>query len=163
MKILIIHQYYLMSGQAGGSRFNEMARIWAGLGREQVTVIAGTVDYVSGETPERYRGRWVTREMDGQVEVYRCHVPASYGASYVGRMWAFFGFTISATTGVIRAKKPDVIIATSPPLVTAIPGWIGARLFRNPIPWIFEVRDLWPESAITTGVLRSGSFLTKAL
>jgi len=55
------------------------------------------------------------------------------------------------------------VIATSPPLVAAIPGWIAARVSRYPVPWIFEVRDLWPESAITTGVLKAGSLLTKAL
>jgi len=47
MRILIVHQYYLMPGQPGGSRFNEMARLWADRGHE-ITVIAGTVDYVSG-------------------------------------------------------------------------------------------------------------------
>ena len=44
MKILVFHQYYLMPGQAGGSRFNELARLWSEAGH-QVTVIAGTVDF----------------------------------------------------------------------------------------------------------------------
>ena len=85
MRILVIHQYYLLPGQAGGSRFNELARLWSEAGH-QVTVIAGTVNYSTGETPERYRRHWVTREEDGPVTVYRCHVPASYGRSYAGRM-----------------------------------------------------------------------------
>src|SRR5215469_14305022 len=92
MKILIIHQYYLMPGQPGGSRFNEMARFWAEQGHE-VTVIAGTVDYASGKSPGRYRGRWIVKEDDGSVLVYRCHVPTTYASSYRGRMWAFLGFT----------------------------------------------------------------------
>jgi len=162
MRILVVHQYYLMTGQPGGSRFNEMARLWAERGHE-VTVIAGTVDYVSGNTPERYHGRWVSKENDGAVRVYRCHVPASYATSYVGRMWAYLGFTLSASTAALRAPRPDIVIATSPPLVATIPGWIAARFSRHPVPWIFEVRDLWPESAITTGVLKAGSLLTKLL
>jgi glycosyltransferase involved in cell wall biosynthesis len=162
MKILIVHQYYLMPGQAGGSRFNEMARLWTQQGHE-VTVIAGTLDYASGKAPERYDGHWISKENDGAVIVYRCHVPATYARSYVGRMWAFVGFTLSASTAALRVPRPDVVIATSPPLVATIPGWIAARLSRHPVPWIFEVRDLWPESAITTGVLRAGSPLTRLL
>ena len=162
MRILIVHQYYLMPGQPGGSRFNEMARLWAEQGHE-VTVIAGTIDYASGKAPERYHGRWVSKENDGAVLVYRCHVPATYATSYVGRMWAFLGFTLSASTAALRAPRPDIVIATSPPLVAAIPGWIAARVSRHPVPWIFEVRDLWPESAITTGVLKADSLLTKLL
>src|SRR5205823_5310233 len=100
---------------------------------------------------------------DGDVRVLRCHVPSSYTRGYLGRMWAFFGFTLSAMTAALMVKDPDVIVATSPPLVAAIPGWVAARVRLRRLPWIFEMRDLWPESAITTGVLRAGSLLTKLL
>jgi glycosyltransferase involved in cell wall biosynthesis len=162
VRILVVHQYYLMPGQPGGSRFNELARLWADAGH-QVTVVAGSLNYATGETPEHLRGHWVVKEQDGPVTVYRCHVPASYGKSYAGRMWAFFGFTLSAASAALFAERPDVVIATSPPLVAAIPGWIGARARFRPARLIFEVRDLWPESAITTGVLREGALLTRLL
>ncbi len=162
MKILVVHQYYLMPGQVGGSRFNEMARLWAEQGHE-VAVVAGTVDYCSGNAPEQYRGCWVKKERDGDVTVYRCYVPGSYGKGYAGRMWAFFGFTLSASTAAFRAGRADVVIATSPPLVAVIPGWIAARVSTRPVPWIFEIRDLWPESAVTTGVLSEKSLLTRLL
>lgn len=162
MKILVVHQYYLMAGQSGGSRFNEMAHFWAKKGHT-VTVIAGTMVHDTGKSPERYRGRWVTEEMDGHVKVFRCHVPETYGKSYAGRMWAFLGFTFSASTAAWRAARPDVVIATSPPLVAVIPGWVAARVSVSPVPWIFEIRDLWPESAVTTGVIGKNSVLTKIL
>lgn len=162
MKIAIVHQYYLMPGQSGGSRFNEMARMWSEQGHH-VTVIAGTVDYGAGKSPDRYRGKWITTEADGPVTVYRCHVPDSYGRSYLGRMWAFLGFTFSSCTAALRIRRPDIVVATSPPLIAVIPGWIAARFRRKPCPWIFEIRDLWPESAITTGVLRERSLLTRLL
>jgi glycosyltransferase involved in cell wall biosynthesis len=162
LKITVVHQYYLMPGQFGGSRFNEMARLWSDQGH-QVTVIAGTMDHGTGKAPDRYRGRWVTKEMDGAVTVYRCHVPGTYGKSHAGRMWAFLGFTFSASTAALRIPRPDVVIATSPPLVAVIPGWIAARARLRPAPWIFEIRDLWPESAVTTGVLREKSLLTRLL
>ena len=160
MNILIIHQYYLLPGMPGGSRFNELARLWSEAGHS-VTVVAGTVDYSTGQTLERYRGRWLLREPDGAVSVWRCHVPSSYGRGYLGRMWAFFGFTLSAATAVLRCGRPDVVIATSPPLVVALPGWLVSRL--RGVPLVFEIRDLWPESAVTTGVLREGALLTRLL
>lgn len=162
MRILVIHQYYLVAGMPGGSRFNEMARIWSEAGH-RVEVIAGTLNYASGEVAPQYRGKWIYREEDGDVSVWRCQVPSTYRHGYVGRMWAFFAFTLSATTAVVRTRRPDVVIATSPPLVAFIPGWIAARLKGRRIPWIAEVRDLWPESAITTGVINARGFLARAL
>jgi lipopolysaccharide/colanic/teichoic acid biosynthesis glycosyltransferase len=78
-------------------------------------------------------------------------------------MWAFFAFTFSAATAVFMAGPADVVIGTSPPLVVAIPAYIAAVCRGRRVPWIFEMRDLWPESAVTTGVLRANSLLTKAL
>lgn len=160
MRILVVHQFYLQPGEPGGSRFNELSRLWAAAGH-QVTVVAGTVNYATSRAPERYRGRWNTREQDGAVTVWRCHVPESYGRSYLGRMWAFFAFTLSAATAALRCERPDVVIATSPPLVAAIPGWLAAVRHRARL--VFEIRDLWPESAVTTGVLREKALLTLLL
>jgi glycosyltransferase involved in cell wall biosynthesis len=78
-------------------------------------------------------------------------------------MWGFFGFTLAASTAALLASRPDVVIATSPPLVAPIPGWVAARISSRPVPWIFEVRDLWPESAITTGVIGAKSPLARIL
>ncbi len=162
MRILVVHQYYLAPGMPGGSRFNEMGRIWS-RGGHRVEVIAGTLNYSSGEVPAAYRGRWVVRERDGDVTVWRCFVPASYRRSYAGRMWAFLAFTLSSATAALRASRADVVVATSPPLTAFVPGYLAARLPGRRAPWVAEVRDLWPESAITTGVLRSGSLMARLL
>ncbi len=162
MKILVIHQYYLMPGSPGGSRFNEFARLWSDAGHD-VTVVAGNLDYATGQVPDRYQGRWITRERDGDVTVLRCHVPKSYNRSYAGRMAAFFGFTLSSMHAALTVPRPDVVIATSPPLVAMAPGLIAAKARWPGVPWVFEIRDLWPESAVTTGVLKEGAALTRLL
>lgn len=162
MKILVVHQYYLFPGAAGGSRFNEFARLWSDAGHE-VTVVAGSFDASTRTTPAELKGRWVTETWDGPVRVLRCHVPESYGKSYRGRMWAFAGWTVSASAAWARVPRPDVVIATSPPLIAVIPGYLLARAHRRPVPWVFEMRDLWPESAVTTGVLDKDAALTKLL
>ena len=160
MKILVVYQYYLLPGCPGFSRYNEFARLWSLAGHE-VTVIAGTVDYASGKAPARYAWRWTTRERDGKTTVWRCHVPQTYGKGTLGRMWAFFGFTLSACTAALRCGPADVVIASSPPLLVAFPAWLAARLRRAR--YVFEVRDLHPESAVTTGVLRPDALLTRLL
>lgn len=162
MKILVVHQHYLAPGQPGGSRFNEFARLWSEAGHD-VVVVAGTVNYATGETPEQYRERWVTEETDGRVRVLRCRVPESYSKSYSGRMWAFLAFTFSAALGVFVAGRADVIVATSPPLITALPGLVASRIWGAKVPWLFEVRDLWPESAITTGIISERGALARVL
>ncbi|AKT37582.1 glycosyltransferase family 4 protein [Chondromyces crocatus] len=160
MKIVVFHQYYLAPGEPGGSRYNELARLWSEGGHD-VTVVAGTLNYTTGEIPEAYRGRWIFETRDARVRVLRCYVPPTYRDSYLGRMWAFFGFTVSACTAAMRVADADVVIGTSPPLTIIIPAWLLSR--RKAAPLVFEIRDLWPESAITTGVLREGSMLARAL
>jgi len=160
VKILVVYEYYLLPGSPGFSRYNELARLWSEAGHE-VTVIAGTVDYASGKAPPRYWWHWTTQERDGQATVWRCHVSQAYGRGYLGRMWAFFGFTLAACTAALRAGPADVVIASSPPLLVAFPAWLAARRHRARL--VFEVRDLHPESAVTTGVLRDRSLLTRLL
>lgn len=162
MRILVLHQYFLMPGMPGGSRFNELTALWAEEGHD-VTVVAGNLDYASGKIPEAYQGKLFFHEREGDVTVHRCYVPTTYNRSYAGRMFAFFGFTALATVAALRAPRPDVIVATSPALTIAFAGWITANLRARRVPWVFEIRDLWPESAITTGVLREDGALTKLL
>lgn len=162
MRILIVHQHYLFPGQPGGSRFNEMGRLWAESGHD-VCVIASTLNYATGQRHPTIGNRWCTRVREGNVTVWRCYVPGSYNASFAGRLWAFFGFVLSSSWAALRVPRPDVVIASSPPLTLVIPGWIAARFRRNPAPWVFEVRDLWPESAITTGVVSATGWFARML
>lgn len=161
MHILVFHQYYLMPGEAGGSRFNAFARLWRQAGH-RVSVIAGNLSIATGKVPAAYRGKLVVRERDPDgVEVWRCAVDEDYSKSYLGRMKSFAGFTALATLTSLRVARPDVVIATSPPLTLAAAGLAAARWHR--VPWVFEVRDLWPESAVTTGVLAANSPITRGL
>lgn len=157
MHILVIHQFYLASGEPGGSRFNELARHWANAGH-QVTVITGNLEHTTGTQSS---DRLVQHTKDGDVDVYRCFVPRSYRRSYLGRAWAFAAFGVSSVLPLLNVRQVDVVVATSPPLTTSISGALYSKVLRAP--WIFEVRDLWPESAVAMGVLTAESPLTKTL
>ena len=154
MRILVIHQYFLGKGDAGGSRWNQFAKYWSQAGHK-VTVLAGTVHYATGKKPPQYKGKFIVREdLQPGVTVYRCHVSEAYNRSFLGRFWAYLSFAFSSTwAGIAHAPEPDIIIATSPPLTVAITMWLLSIFYG--VPAVFEVRDLWPESAIDTGVLRS--------
>lgn len=157
MRILLIHQYFLEKGDGGGSRFNEMTQVWANQGHD-ITVLAGMVHYTTGKKADRYKGKFTYKDEQfyDKVDVLRCHVSESYNVSFIGRLWAYFSFVFSSIyAGLFKTnQKYDIIVVTSPPLFVGITAYILSKLKR--VPFVFEIRDLWPESAIDTGVLKSG-------
>lgn len=154
MKILLIHQYFKEEDVTGGARFNEMTRIWQEQGHE-ITVIAGDMDGQSSSKREEYKGKFVTRKNQNGIEVWRCNVSESYNANFLGRLWGYFSFVFSGSyAGIFKIKgKFDIILVTSPPLFVGIIAYLVSKFKRTP--FVFEVRDLWPESAIDTGVLKN--------
>ncbi|MCD6322259.1 MAG: glycosyltransferase family 4 protein [Clostridiales bacterium] len=154
MNILLIHQYFLEKEDAGGSRWNEMVKYWADQGNN-IKVIAGMVHYATGKKYEKYHGKWTCTEKNfyRNVDVVRTHVSASYNRNFLGRLWAYFSFVISGIWGgLFKAKGSyDIIIVSSPPLFVGIIAYILSVI--KGVPFVFEIRDLWPESAIDTGVV----------
>lgn len=151
MHILLIHQFFLRDGEAGGSRFNDMTKTWVESGH-RVTVIAGAIHYQSGraiELPEV-----------GHVDVRRVSSSEHVGHARFSRLRSYASFALRATSELSNVSGPDVVIASSPSLPVAVPGMAAAS--RWDIPFVFEVRDLWPESAITTGVLSRRSIVAQA-
>ncbi|NDC40781.1 MAG: glycosyltransferase WbuB, partial [Chitinophagia bacterium] len=152
MNVLLIHQYFLEEDDPGGSRWNELTRVWCEMGHS-VTVLGGMMHYNGNEKRPEYKGKHFVKKQQGPVNVWRCHVSESYNKNFLGRLWGYFSFMFSSMyAGLFKAKgKFDVVIVTSPPLFVGISGYMVSRL--KGVPFVFEVRDLWPESAIDTGVL----------
>lgn len=152
MKILLIHQYFLEPDDAGGSRFNEMTKSWADQGHD-ITVLSGMMHANGSEKRSEYKGHYFVHKMHNKVNVWRCHVSESYNSGFLGRLWGYFSFVFSSTwAGIFKIKgKYDVILVTSPPLFVGITAYILSIIKRTP--FVFEIRDLWPESAIDTGVV----------
>ena len=158
MKILLLHQYFLEQDDPGGSRFNELTAQWTEQGNE-VTVIAGMMHYNGSTKRDVYKGKWFVNNKQGNVNVWRTHVSESYNSGFVGRLWGYFSFVFSALwAGLFKVKgKYDIILVTSPPLFIGITGYLLSRLKR--MPFVFEIRDLWPESAIDTGVVTNKTII----
>ena len=155
MHILLIHQYFLQKNGSGGSRFNEMTKHWTEDGHK-VTVLSGMIYHNSGQKYNEYKGKYFVDEKYSQsIRVIRCHDSKSGQKSFLSRLKVYLVFVLSSLyAGIFKAKETyDVILVTSPPLFVGITGYILSLVKR--IPFVFEIRDLWPESAIDTGVLKS--------
>lgn len=152
MNILLLHQYFLEENDSGGSRWNEMSKSWVERGHS-VTVIAGMVHANGVSKRKEYSGKYFVEKKQGAVKVLRCHVSEAYNKGFLGRLWGYFSFMFSSMwAGLFKVdERFDFIIVTSPPLFIGISGYV-ISLFKR-IPMIFEIRDLWPESAIDTGIL----------
>lgn len=130
-----------------------MSRIWIEQGH-RVTVLAGNVHYMSSGSTSR--ANWFTDTTNAAgVRVLRCYVSEKYHKGFSGRLMGYFSFVLSAIfAGIFYARERyDAVLVTSPPLFIGFSGWLLACLKR--IPFLMEVRDLWPESAIDTGLLTS--------
>ena len=152
MKILLLHQYFLEDNGAGGSRWNEMTRMWNESGHE-ITVVAGMMHYNAFEKKDEYKNKYFVKKTSRNITIWRTHVSESYNSNFLGRLWGYFSFVFSSLWCLLFKVegKQDVIIITSPPLFIAISAIIFSKVRRVPV--VFEIRDLWPESAIDTGVV----------
>jgi glycosyltransferase involved in cell wall biosynthesis len=149
MNILLIHQAFAALGEAGGTRHHEFARYMRTHGHH-VTVIAGRLSYLTGVAVES-RGAASTTVDELGVEIIRC---ASYGGwhtSFVLRVINFVSFMWTSFWAALRVKQVDVLWGTTPPIFQALTASLVARLKR--VPFVLEVRDLWPYFAVEVGVL----------
>ncbi len=163
VKILYVSQYFPPEMGAPGARVSELSRYWAQAGHE-VTVLTGFPNHPTGVVPREYRKKLrhlVMREkMDG-VKVVRTWLLPFPNRKAVGRMLNYSSFSFSAAATGLFLPRPDVVIATSPQLLVGLSGWWLARAKR--VPFVFEVRDLWPESLVAVGMGRPDSLLHKSL
>lgn len=150
MHILLIHQAFAALDEPGGTRHHEMARYLAERGH-RVTVIASPVSYLTG----RQGSPGAAREQDavGGVTILRTYTYPALHKSFVHRVLSFFSFMASSFWAGLRVKQVDLVWGTSPPIFQGPTAWLLSRLKR--VPFLFEVRDLWPAFAIQVGVLRN--------
>jgi colanic acid biosynthesis glycosyl transferase WcaI len=163
MKILYVSQYFSPEMGAPAARAAELSRHWAAAGQE-VTVLTGFPNHPTGVVPPEYRDKFrrlVVREKVDGVNVVRTWLVPFPNRKAHERMLNYTSFGISAASTGLFLQRPDIVIATSPQLLVALAGWWLARLKR--VPFVFEVRDLWPESLAAVGMGKSSSLLHRAL
>jgi colanic acid biosynthesis glycosyl transferase WcaI len=152
MRILYLSQYFPPEAGATQTRSYEMARNLVRLGH-QVTMIAEIPNHPSGIIPPEYAGKWIERtDLEG-IDVIRVWVKTSPEKSFRQRMLFYLSFMLASTfSGLFLARGHyDIVYATSPPLFVGASGLLIKLVKRLPL--VFEVRDIWPASAVALGEL----------
>lgn len=140
MKVIYIHQYFRTPEQGGAVRSYHLAKglIQAGIDVELITA------HPHGE----YDQRWI----DG-IKVHYLPVAYDQKFGFFRRIWSFLQFVRLGKKLLKKLSRPDLLYITSTPLTT---GWIGLWAKKTlALPYIFEVRDLWPEAPIQVGAIRN--------
>jgi glycosyltransferase involved in cell wall biosynthesis len=152
MRILFLSDNFPPEVNAPASRTYEHCREWVRAGH-QVTVITGFPNFPQGRLYAGYRHRpWMRETIDG-IDVVRVWTFIAKNRGVVRRTIDFLSFmTTSAVAGSLIAQ-PDVVIATSPQFFTTCAGAFVASVQGRP--FVFELRDLWPEEIRELGVIRN--------
>jgi glycosyltransferase involved in cell wall biosynthesis len=163
VKILYVSQYFPPEMGAPAARADELSRHWAQMGHE-VTVLTGFPNHPTGVVPPDWRVRFRrlrhTEMIDG-VTVARTWLWPLPNRKAHERIRSYASFFFSSALRGLNLANPDVVIGTSPQLLVALSGWWLARWKR--VPFVFEVRDLWPESLAAVGASGESTALHRTL
>lgn len=154
MRILYFHQHFSTPQGSVGIRSYEMAKRLIHHGHE-VTMVCGS--YSGGNTGLTISFKNGVRKgcVDG-IDIIEFDLAYSNADGFIKRIWTFLRFSLRSI-GVAFQEQYDVVFATTTPLTAGIPA-IFAKWFRGK-PFVFEVRDLWPELPKAMGVIRNPVFL----
>lgn len=153
MNILFITDNFPPEVNAPATRTYEHCRQWVKDGAE-VTVITCAPNFPQGEIYEGYANKLYSKETIGGIRVIRVWSYVTANKGFLKRTLDYISFAFSAFW-ISLFQSADVIVATSPQFFTTWTAWTVSKL-KN-IPWVFEVRDLWPESIKTVGALKEGN------
>jgi glycosyltransferase involved in cell wall biosynthesis len=159
MHILLIHQAFTALDEPGGTRHHELACYLAARGHK-VTVIASPISYLTGAAASYSSLPLHPPTTEGLV-ILRAYTYQAIHKSFVHRIFAFISFMASSFFIGLGVKNVDLVWGTSPPIFQGVTAWLLARLKR--VPFLFEVRDLWPSFAIAVGVLKNPLLIRMSL
>ena len=150
MRILFFSHYFPPEGNAPASRTYENCRRWVRAGHE-VTVITCVPNCPDGVVYDGYKNKLYAREVVDGIDVRRVWTYIAANEGTVRRILNYVSYMVSAFLFSFLVKRPDVVIATSPQFFC---GWAGvlSRFFRR-VPFILEIRDIWPESIVAVGAM----------
>lgn len=158
MRIGILTQYYPPEMGAAQSRLSDLALQLRRRGHD-VVVLTAMPNYPHGRIQQGYGGL-LRREQREEGDVIRTWVWPSVSRHPLPRILSYLSFTASAAlAGAVFLPRLDVLITESPPLTLGATGWLLSALKRAK--FVFNVSDLWPESAVALGMLSSAGRATR--
>ncbi len=157
MKILFLTQYCPPEVGAPQNRIFEFAKQLKKFGHE-VTILTAMPNYPRGEIFEEYRGKKIVKETIDGIDIVRTGIYATKSKDFVKRLRNYLSFTWSSVfSGAKHIEEQDVIITESPPLFLGWSGYVLSKMKKAK--FVFNVSDLWPESAVKLGVLHNKAMI----
>lgn len=159
MNVWLLTHNFPPEVNAGANRSHEHAREWVAAG-VNVDVITDVPHFPEGRVYSGYRNRVSQEQMDG-IRVTRVPSYIAENKGRIRRILSYVSFMVSAVLFSYKVPhKPDVVLATSPQIFTAVAGYILS--LRHRVPFVLEIRDLWPQSIRAVGAFKS-SFILSAV
>ncbi|GAM33066.1 hypothetical protein P23_3609 [Acinetobacter calcoaceticus] len=150
MKILYFHQHFSTPKGSAGIRSYAMAQSLIRNGH-QVTMVCGS--FGAGQTGlTQPFNKGVRRGVVDGIDIIEFELPYSNSLSFLKRILIFLSFAFKSIK-VALTEQYDIVFATTTPLTAGIPGIFAKWLRRKP--FVFEVRDLWPELPKAMGVIKN--------
>ncbi len=147
MKILYIHQYFHFPNEYGGTRSYWIAKKFVSAGHD-VTVITST---------NRKQDKLIKKEKIENLNIIYIRIPYDNKMSKGKRVFAFVKFMLLSIIYLQKQNNIDLVYATSTPLTIGVPALF--RYYISKTPFIFEVRDLWPEFPIQVGAIKNRTLI----
>lgn len=153
MNIVYLCHYFTPEVGAPSARVHEMSKYWVSQGH-QVKVVTGFPNHPTGIIPSRYRRlRFLKEKIDG-IEVFRNWVYATSNEGFVKKTLGHISFMLSSIAYTLpRLGQCDVLIVSSPTFFSVFSAYVFSLIKRKP--FVFEIRDLWPDAIVKLGVLRN--------
>lgn len=152
MRILFITDNFPPECNAPATRTFEHCQEWVKKGHK-ITIITCAPNFPYGKLYDGYKNKLYQYELINEIKVIRVWSYMSSNSGFAKRVIDYLSFAfMSFLVGIFQ--KFDIIIATSPQFFTTWSGWALSKVKQKP--WVFELRDLWPESIKTVGAMKQG-------
>ncbi len=158
MRILVFTHNYVPEGNAPALRFHGMCTAWATMGHD-VQVITCTPHFPRGIVYDGYKNSFLRHEIVDGVDVLRVWTYVTPNKGFFKRTIGFLVYMVVAFFVSLFQKRPDVIIGTSPQFFAAWAGLLSSRCRWRRIPFIADIRDLWPDSILAVGAVKKSTAL----
>jgi glycosyltransferase involved in cell wall biosynthesis len=156
MHILFLTDNFPPEVNAPASRTFEHCREWVKAGH-RVTVITGAPNFPKGKVFEGYRNRIWQREVMAGIDVIRVWTYITANEGFAKRTLDYLSYMMSGFLASLFVQRVDVIVGTSPQFFTVCAAYASSLIKR--VPWVFELRDIWPESIRVVGAMKQSKML----
>ncbi|MBI3186902.1 MAG: glycosyltransferase family 4 protein [Gammaproteobacteria bacterium] len=156
MKILFLTHYFPPEVNAPATRTFEHCRYWVEQGHE-VTVVTAAPNHPRGKVYDGYKNHLYQKEVVKGIQVIRLWTFVTPNEGFIKRTLNYVSYMLAVMLAIPFLPRVDVVISTSPQFFCGLAGY-PVKLFKR-VPWVLEIRDLWPESILTVGAIKNKAII----